>query len=294
MIYFYGEGRLGNQVFQYHAIARISRPGERILAVGLEDIGRSLEAHGPKVTVLTRSATLKRLVKYVVNPLLMRPLARVFRLFSYGYEAEGGVSPHIGPSGEMSLRRGLLRGFTFIDGGFYQNSSYWESVFPSAAMGLKASLRDSARRYLNEACKGARPTFVHVRRGDYLTHTDYGLSDLSLPAGFYRSAIRELHARAGVTRVVFVTDDPSWVEDNFPEIPDKIVVSSDAASDFAIMTECAGGVISNSTFSLAAALMSDPLVVIAPLYWMGFRPEAWYPPKIQFAHAKLIYLPVTN
>lgn len=295
MIYFYGEGRLGNQVLQYHALSRVARPGERVFAVGLEDIGRSFDVYGPPLKVLTRNGILKRIVKYVVNPLLMRPLARNLRLFNYASEDRFGAPPNAGPGGELSIRTGHFRGFTYMDGGFYQNSSYWTPLFPTLLLRVKAAQRDSARRFLKSICRGLTPSFVHVRRGDYLTHVDYGLSDLSLPARFYRAAIRELASRVGPTHLVFVTDDPEWVEENFRDVADKAIVSSDAAADFAIMTECASAILSNSTFSLAAALMlNNPDLVIAPLYWFGFRVGTWLPPRIRLEHERLVYLPVAG
>jgi Glycosyl transferase family 11 len=296
MILFYGEGRLGNQIFQYQALSRLAKPSERIVSVGLEDLERSLELGGPRLTVLTRNSVLKRIMKYAVNPFLLRPLSRTLRLFNYGSEKRYGVPPKCGPSGELSIRAGLLDGFTFVDGGYYQNSSFWATLFPTALFRIKATLRDAARSYLDSICAvGLRPSFVHVRRGDYLTHIDYGLEDLSLPASFYHTAIRELALRVGERHLVFVTDDPAWVDENFRNITGKTVVSLEAAMDFAIMAECAGGILSNSTFSLTAALMlKNPDVVIAPKYWFGFRVGIWYPPMIHFQHPKLIYLPVEN
>jgi len=294
MILFYGEGRLGNQIFQYQALSHVAKPGERVLAVGLEDLERSLDLGGARLTVLTRNGVLKRIVKYAMRPLLLRPLSRTLRLFNYAFEERSGIPPRAGASGELSVRRGLLRGLTFVDGGYYQNSSFWSCLFPAASVRIKQPLREVARTYLTSVCGAKqRACFVHVRRCDYLTHTDYGLRDLSLPADYYHAATRELERRLGNTHFVFVTDDPAWVEETFRGIADKSIASFDAPMDFAIMTQCACGILSNSTFSLAAALMmTDPEVVIAPEYWLGFRIREWLPPKIRYRHSKLSYLPV--
>ncbi len=37
-ILFIGEGRLGNQIFQYAALSSIARPCARLTAIGLEDL----------------------------------------------------------------------------------------------------------------------------------------------------------------------------------------------------------------------------------------------------------------
>jgi hypothetical protein len=291
MIFFYGEGRLGNQIFQYQALSQIAKPGERIFAVGLEDLQPSLDLFGAMLTVLTRSLVCKRIVKYGVNPLL-RTLARELRLINHGFETQHGAAPNNGPSGELCIRRGLLKRITFVDGGFYQNAAYWPSFFPAPSFRIKPAVRDAARQHLKSACGDVGMlAFVHVRRGDYLKYTNYGLADLALPADFYRAAAKELEVRIGETHLVFVTDDPAWVKTNFSELTNKTIVATDFALDFAIMTQCAGGILSNSTFSLAAALLlSHPGIVIAPKYWFGFRVQAWYPPTIQFTHPSLIYL----
>jgi Glycosyl transferase family 11 len=294
MILFYGEGRLGNQIFQYQALSRIAKPMEQVLAVGLEDLEQAIELNGPKLTLVTRSAAVKRLVKYVAIPLLIRPLARTIRLLNYASETWCGVPPRNGPSGEMSVRVGLIRRVTFVDGGHYQNALLWTTLFPTTLLRIKPALRQAARRYLDSICRAQRrPAFVHVRRADYVTYTSYGLGDLALPAAFYRTAIRELEARIGHIHLVFVTDDPAWVEEHFRDIPAKTIASFTPAMDFAIMTECGSGIVSNSTFSLAAAFMlKTPDLVIAPRYWFGFRVGEWFPPHIQATHEKLLYLPV--
>jgi hypothetical protein len=294
MILFYGEGRIGNQIFQYQALSQLSARRERILAVGLEDLQSVFELRGSRVRVLTCSRILKRAVKYCLLPLLLRPLARTLRLVSYGFESTEGVPPRDGAGGVLKIRAGLFPRITFVDGGHYQNSSYWASLFPASSFLVIRDLRLAARRRLDPLCANSRrASFVHVRRKDYLSHTAYGLDELTLPIEFYRCAICELARRIGHTHLVFVTDDPQWVEENFTDIPDKTIVSTDVGLDFAIMTECSSGILSNSTFSLAAACMlHDPEVIIAPKYWLGFRVGDWYPSKIRFEHPKMIYLPV--
>jgi hypothetical protein len=196
-------------------------------------------------------------------------------------------------NGVLAMRAGWLRCLTFVDGGHYQNAAYWPSLFPAPLVKLDPVLQARARSYVDTICPaGWSAAFVHVRRTDYLTHSDYGLSDLALPVDYYLHALRELQARLARVHLIFVTDDPQWVEATFANIKDKTIASFDARMDFAIMTQCRCGVVANSTFSLAAALlMQHPELVIAPLYWYGFRVKTWYPPRIQFSDARLVYLP---
>ena len=295
MILFYGEGRLGNQLFQYQALSRIARDQERIVAVGLEDLNQHFDLLGPKVLVATRfGLMLKRVVKYLLIPLLLRPLARTLRLLNYVYEAQGGAPEHHGYSGNLHCRKGLLRRLTFVDGGFYHNASLWASLFPLRSSTVNTDLRQAAKKYLDAACGvGVRPTFIHVRRKDYLGYTAYGVADLTLPVEFYRRGLLEIERLIGKRPLLFITDDSQWVREQFHDIPDKVIPAFDAALDFAIMTQCGSGVLSNSTFSLAAALMIEkPEAIVGPRFWFGFRVGQWLPPRIEIDHEKLLYLPV--
>jgi hypothetical protein len=296
MIIFYGEGRLGNQLFQYHALTRIASTKEQIVAVGLEDLEKSITLVGAPLFVIRLSLTLKRLVKFLLLPLVIRPLSRTLRLINYATETSYKTAAGIGAGGEIEIRAGLFRRVTFVDGGYYQNASHWPTVFPASTVRVNARLRQAARDYLHGIEEiQRRPAFVHIRRGDYLGYSNYGLHDLALPIEFYHRAIDELVRRLGSVHLLFVTDDPAWAEQHFGHIENKTITSSTTELDFAIMTECGSGIVSNSTFSLAAAFMLDkPDLVIAPRYWFGFRVAEWLPPLIKIDHDRVAYLPVIS
>jgi hypothetical protein len=295
IILFYGEGRLGNQVFQYQALSTLAGSDDSVIAVGLEQLQNALDLNGPSVHVITRSRLVKRLIKYLLIPLLLRPLCRTLRLTSYAFERESGEGDQRGADGEIAIRRGLFSRLLFVDGGFYQNGALWSQAFPAATQRLRATLRQQAHDYLQSATESQRPkAFVHVRRGDYLAFSAYGLGDLSLPESFYRNAIATLRAKLGEIDLVFVTDDPQWVRERFADIEPKAIASFSPMLDFAIMAECDAGILSNSTFSLAAALLLDhPQLVIGPQYWFGFRTGEWLPPRIRVYHPQMLYLPAS-
>jgi hypothetical protein len=294
LVLFYGEGRLGNQIFQYQALNGLAGRSGRIIAIGLEDLHSAISCTGATVTVVSRSYWLKRIFKYIVIPLLLRPLARYIRLFGYAHEKTSGQSHRSGPSGILSRQRGLIGSIVFADGGYYQCTDTWQSIFPCADLKISRSLAAQAHALLNSIIdEDSLRVFVHVRRGDLLNYRTYGQQNIALPESYYRNAIGEFTRRVSRPHFVFVTDDADWVAERFRDVHSKSVLSLSTELDFVIMTACQGGILSNSTFSLAAALLSaNPALMLAPLYWFGFRVSEWLPPRIRIHHPSLVYLPV--
>jgi len=223
IVLFYGEGRLGNQVFQYLALDHLAGARGRILAVGLEDLGASLDILGAPVTVLTRQPWLKRVIKYLLVPWLLRPVARYLRLCTYAIEASDATAANRAAGSHLAVRQGLVRGIAFVDGGYYQCAAYLTAPLPVTTLRVPAALQAGARASLSKASSDSSPAtqaFVHVRRGDFLTFSTFGQDDLTLPEEYYRSAIAELAGRFGPLHLIFVTDDPGWVQLRFADLPE--------------------------------------------------------------------------
>lgn len=298
MIFFYGEGRLGNQVFQYIALTHLARTlsnskRETLFAVGLEDISSVLQLSGPQLRVLSRNYWFKRAMKYLVVPFVLRPISRYVRLINYAQESStAGVNA--GLSGEYRLQSGLFASLTFVDGGYYQNGNLAHAAFPLTDVSLQTSLHEAAAAYLlSVTTPTSAAYFVHIRRGDYQHFSSYGVSNLGLPTCYFRAGMATILERDPAARFVFVTDDPKWVEIEFAEVANKCIAAFNPALDFAIMALCRGGVLSNSTFSLAAALLQNqPPIVVGPKYWFGFRVARWLPPRIRVDDPRVVYLEV--
>lgn len=296
MILFFGEGRLGNQVLQHQLLVRLGVGGETVLAAGLEELLDVFELDGPRLAVLSRNRQVKRFFKHILMPYVVRPLARKLRLFNYVYEPMASYRGRVAHTGEYRIRPGLIRQVTVVDGGYFQNGAIPLARFPLAGMRLRRTLVGEARALLLDALRGRDlvPIFVHVRRGDYLQFSDYGLTDLALPASYYEAGIAAAREAVGTPLYVFVTDDRQWVEQTFAHVVPRAIFANHAALDFAVMTECAGGIVSNSTFSLAAALMiRAPRCIVGPEFWFGFRVREWYPPRIRVDDPRVRYIAAT-
>lgn len=112
----------------------------------------------------------------------------------------------------------------------------------------------------NYACIGA-----HVRRGDYLTKSEF---HLTCSKQYYISAREKI----GNFPVFWITDDPDWVRENLEVLGDK-VFSGDTLHDFTRLSQFKHLILSNSSFSWWAAWL-NPLshadrIICCPNKWFG-------------------------
>jgi len=293
MLIFIGEGRLGNQVFQLRYLRSARAPGETIVAVGLESTADIFELE-PGIRIIRLGKWGKRIVRHLLLALVLRPLAANLRLINYATEVPASCGDGTDGSGLANVRTGLFARLTLVDGGYYQAARHWPAVLPADDFRIRPARQAVADALYRQVGSGQPCAFVHVRRGDYTQWSAYGQSDLALPATYYLAGIREILALAPEARIAFVTDDPAWVREHLaPACPGSTVVAGTEADDFCFMRACDAGVISNSTFSLAAALlMYRAEIIVGPRHWLGFRSAEWLPPGIEFSNARIRYIAV--
>jgi hypothetical protein len=292
MLFFVGDGRLGNQIFQYLAIR--AKFGEEIL---LTPNLRSLDKiFNPPTN--TRIFFIHRLAEKILRrffgPILLKPLFKWLRLGRYCNEAMT-VMPNGSrdPCGEMSSQKGLLP-FTFIDGGFYQNLSNLLSPTDFRRLAVRDDVLAAAHTIVDGAMSG-RPwpgAVMHVRRGDYVGYSAYGLNDVLLPVDYFLRAAATAREYLGAgAEILVVTDDPAWCEEALAGMHPFTVLSGSEAVDFALLSMFPLAILSNSTFSLAAACVGpEVLRVIGPEFWFGHAVKQWYPPRIKTSDVRFTYV----
>jgi hypothetical protein len=79
----------------------------------------------------------------------------------------------------------------------------------------------------------------------------------------------------------FMGDDPAWCEEQFGDLPHRTFSKGSPKEDLALMSLCAGGIISNSSFAWwGAHFCARTAPVIAPRYWFGWAQREWRPKGI--------------
>jgi len=115
---------------------------------------------------------------------------------------------------------------------------------------------------------------IHVRRTDYV-----GLN-MSLPVSYYKKAIELIDAAA--IEYVFISDDPSFIEEEFGYITNKYISNNSEIIDLQFLINADICILSNSSFSWWGAWLNDNQnkQVIAPEYWLGFKEKKEFPAGI--------------
>ena len=151
---------------------------------------------------------------------------------------------------------------------------------------LAASMWFKKRKLRAEEC-----CFLHVRRGDYKSWPSEEMNAL-LPTSFYIDAIRYIrdHSRVRGLKVLLSSDGQVCLRDYGGDY----LIEESPDLTFAILSVCSYGVLSPSTFSLAAtfhglATKSGGLF-IAPMYWGGYNGDVWYPDKDSIYFKEMLYL----
>jgi hypothetical protein len=180
---------------------------------------------------------------------------------------------HIQETSFGTFREDLLRSYkkNILLNGYWQNEHYFRPISSllKNELVLKKTFSDSYLANMREKNSVA----IHIRRGDYISDTDYSkrYADLFL-SGYYKRAI-EFMMQQLVNPVFYVfSDDIEWCKENliFPDI--RIIYienTEDSVHDFSLMTSCKHQIIANSTFSWWAAWLNgyEKKIVICPCKW---------------------------
>lgn len=164
--------------------------------------------------------------------------------------------------------------------GFYDG--YWQNennFLPIRDKILKAfsfpKFNDNKNIELAELITNKRAVSCHVRRGDYLKDSLYGVCT----SEYYVKAIDEINKKVSPDLYCVFSDDIKWCKENLGEIigKDKEIVFVDwnkgenSFRDMQLMSLCNHNIIANSSFSWWGAWLNnhEDKVVIAPSVWMN-------------------------
>jgi Glycosyl transferase family 11 len=156
--------------------------------------------------------------------------------------------------------------------GYFQSERYFANIKAEVrkAFDLSALISEAGRAQAAAAgAVGERSVAVHVRRGDYVQHTDrFAL----LQRDYYDRALRLVNRAVDKPRYFVVSDDPAAAREMFADRPDTTFAAGGSAfDDMHLIASCHHHIIANSSFSWWGAWLSPwkEGLTIAPRAWFS-------------------------
>lgn len=270
MIIMIESGRLGNQVFQYLALRSCARAGEGIQLFGFDQLDSVFTGVQAKFTSI-QANPLRHL-----QSIDSRRLGRLAKLLP----ATGIISEDSTGNAVVESRGRLM----LAAPSWFQNSN----ILAEPALALM-QVRESwlARAHAILAELGLTPeltAFVHVRAGDYRTWPSAEHPAILTPDWYSRQAA-QLKESVPDLQFIIIGDEPAYRAEVTRAIPTSVEIESTFETEFALMTICASGILSASTFAFWGAYFAHRerpgSLFIAPEFWAGHRCKTWYPSSLQ-------------
>jgi hypothetical protein len=270
-------GGLGNQLFMYFAGIYLGTLLER---TPLFYASQSKHDRSNKVSPL--------LDLDLGEPIHSEPLGNLriryfFRFLAHGLLRALGVSRemketlsrihHVTEIGKDENLESVRAGALVF--GYFQTFQYYSALLSSGRVSQPKPLEPSSwyQSAVDEIVK-TRPIAVHVRRGDYLADENRKLGTLSME--YFQEAItclKQTQPLLSKREIWFFTDSPDDLEAELSglDIQGARLVrepkGTSTAEILCLMAKAEAIVVSNSTFSWWAGMLSESSVVVAPEKW---------------------------
>lgn len=263
MILFLANGRLGNQLFQYAFLRTIAKDKEKILTASMNVFVAHFTVNNPHFFNLRIGPFCELILIHFIKPILLL----CARLKIIGYVAQSRSQSIVFPT--YKKRNGLLP-ITLVESDFYQSEKFFDQE--KLDFKIKEGYIKEAKDFLSAIPDGHEPVFVHIRRGDYIFTSSFGIEGMDLPKKYFEKAIKIITKKMNRPFFIFISDDTGFVECCFDHITNKIISKKSMATDLAIMSMCDYGIVSNSSFSWwGAYMMKNRKAVIFPKYWLSWK-----------------------
>lgn len=255
------KGGLGNQMFQYAAGRALAIKNDNKLRLVRDE--RSGDISRP-FSLLNFNIKAEVAMSEAV-PSWMKLASRIRQKFTGDFKV--AFDPRV-------LEE---RGSAYLDG-YYQSERYFESAAATIRedFTLKEPLPEKARELAETMASDQNSISLHVRRGDYITHPDFG--GIVTPE-YYERAVASIRANVTDAHFYVFSDDIDWCRQEL-SLGKATFVSDPELKDheeLVLMSRCQHHVIANSSFSWWGAWLgrNPNKIVIAPKRWSNLH-ESWY------------------
>lgn len=296
---FFGDGYLGNQLFQYSFIKFYLKP-KLLLTTNFSALIEFIEKDN-KIKILSFRNRLivfffRRIFIYVLKIFSHARLINSVKLKTYRYKGT------LIESEKIITKKGIFP-ITFIFPHFFQNSKFHFNK-NKKIIKIQEKYLKKANKFLNSVSKNKENIiFFHVRLGqkkkqnyhtsnetnDVSKFTIFGKKGTKLPKKYFLNEYKFFHKKFPNFKFLIISDNTDLAKKIFINKKNIYFSNFNLYEDLAIMSQCKYGVLSNSSFSWwGYYFMKDPKLVISPKYWLGWKSKKEFPLGITPRYVKII------
>lgn len=167
--------------------------------------------------------------------------------------------------------------------GCFINPLYFKDISDLVLNTFQFKGIDQDNSKLAEKVKQVESVSLHIRRGDYLKNSIYGVCD----GEYYKKAIELVNSKIDNPKFYVFSDDPEWCKGFMlsQKVNHQIITHNTGVNsykDMYLMTQCKHNIIANSTFSWWGAWLNrnKSKLVLCPNKWttsipMTPNPQKW-------------------
>lgn len=273
-------GGLGNQIFQYAAARSLATRNRTSLKLDIE----YLRSNDQRITNRQYCLDNFNISAEIANPIEIAEISGVRPTFFINISVRlrnilglSQFTPNTVRETGFPFDPAILDspGQTYLVG-YWQSEKYFSDI--SEILRTELSFKNSPTgNNLEIANKmvGENAVFLHIRRGDYVSHPDVAKLNGTCDQAYYERALGIVADKVAAPVLYVFSDEPEWVRQNmrFP-FPATVIDHNgpDAAhEDLRLMSLCKHAIIANSTFSWWGAWLidQDQKIVVAPRRWFA-------------------------
>ena len=162
------------------------------------------------------------------------------------------------------------RGSAYFDG-YWQTELYFRDFAENIRADFRLKAEDEIKKHpLYADIAGSNSVSVHVRRGDYVKNPRYRRRLYVCGKEYFKNAMSLAEGKTANPKFFIFSDDHDYVKANFDLGKNAVLAETKSHfEDFFLMSQCAGNIISNSSFSWWAAWLNPnpEKFVVAPERW---------------------------
>ena len=270
--FYFGDGELGNQIFQYCFIRSHTPKNSIVITCSFQELSNFIDFNDDIKIFIIKN----KIVRYFCIKLANRFL-KIFaklRLIS-STDVDYKIYKNTTIEGKKIIK---LKGFfplTYIYPRYFQNEFFFKSKVVNA-LRVKNLHKIKCQEFIKKIPSNCTPVAVHVRSqirnsNEIETFKIFGQST-ALPIDYFYDCINWFDKKLRNPFYIILSDNPNYVKEKFSHLKNKVFSKNDINVDLLIISTCSYGILSNSSVSWWGSYLSGKRkIFFAPMYWMGWR-----------------------